>query len=140
GAITATAKNGTTGTSTFAIAANTPSSSRSELIASHACKTSACRLRSLAGSMPFDVFASLFAEFLVVIIGSIDKHASNVNSQEPVNIASHHISIHNLKPFVCNNRKVVRRWHSSCRASDVQTMWTPGFDCHYHRTRRCKLS
>jgi hypothetical protein len=29
-----------------------------------------------------------------------------VNSQEPVNIELHHISSPNLKPFVCNGRKV----------------------------------
>jgi len=29
-----------------------------------------------------------------------------VNSQEPVNIAPHQSPVHNLKLFICNNRKV----------------------------------
>jgi hypothetical protein len=52
------------------------------------------------------IFQQVIADFFGVIIGSIENHALNVNSRKPVNIASHQSFPYNLKPFVCNSRKV----------------------------------
>jgi len=113
----ATAKNGATGTSILATAASTPSSSRSELIASQACNTSECLSRSLTGSAFSSGSTSLFAEFSVAIIASIENYVLNVNSQDSVNIEPHQILHLILKLFVFNGRKA-----SSALASILPNM------------------